>query len=202
VCLWEFSWNFWDFRTFFVALLIYLGISRFIFAQENISKKRKIIPFLPGRARMPDPYPPGPTIKPTRGPSGPLAPGAADPKAATVANLGVRAEAGRQALACAPIKGGSRAPPHALDGTSAATLYRPCAEPPAGAPSHRRPFAVSPSPQENRHRHELSHATPKPMHLFPAPEVRWSAAHTRTRVGHPSSACRRFPVVSVRLPRW
>jgi hypothetical protein len=38
------------FRIFSVALLIYLDISRFIFAQENISKKKKNIPILPGQS--------------------------------------------------------------------------------------------------------------------------------------------------------
>jgi hypothetical protein len=40
MCLWEFFWNFWEILEYFsVALLIYLDISRFIIAQENISKK-------------------------------------------------------------------------------------------------------------------------------------------------------------------
>jgi hypothetical protein len=49
--------------------------------------------------------------------------------------------------------------------------------------------------------HSLDTAsTPRPACLRNA---RWSAAHTRTRASHPSSTCRRFPVVSVRLRlRW
>jgi hypothetical protein len=54
------------FRIFFVALLIYLDISGFIFAQENISKKAKNISFLLGRARRPDPHQRRPSNGPTQ----------------------------------------------------------------------------------------------------------------------------------------
>jgi hypothetical protein len=48
--------SFGNFRIFFVALLIYLDISGLIFAQENISlKKKKSNPILFGRARGLDP---------------------------------------------------------------------------------------------------------------------------------------------------
>jgi hypothetical protein len=55
----NFSGIFEIIRIFSVALLIYLDISGFIFAQENISKKgkEKNISFCLGRARRPDPHP-------------------------------------------------------------------------------------------------------------------------------------------------
>jgi hypothetical protein len=52
------------FRIFSVPLLIYLDISRFIFAQENISKKRKIFLFYLGRAPRLDPVRFGPAAGP------------------------------------------------------------------------------------------------------------------------------------------
>jgi hypothetical protein len=52
------------FRIFSVSLLIYLDISGFIFAQENISKKRKTFPFYLGRARRLDPVRFGPALGP------------------------------------------------------------------------------------------------------------------------------------------
>jgi hypothetical protein len=53
------------FRIFSVALLIYLNISGFIFAQENIlKKKRKTFLFYLGRARRLDPVRFGPAVGP------------------------------------------------------------------------------------------------------------------------------------------
>jgi hypothetical protein len=61
------------FRIFSMALLIYLDISGFILAQENISKKN--IPIYLSRARSPDPVrisPRWPCLRPGRSPSGPI----------------------------------------------------------------------------------------------------------------------------------
>jgi hypothetical protein len=57
------------FRIFSMALLIYLDISGFIFAQENIPKKTFL--FYLGRARRPDPHP----LRPSLARWGPLARG-------------------------------------------------------------------------------------------------------------------------------
>jgi hypothetical protein len=53
---------------FSMALVIYLDISGFTFAQENISKKTKkeTILFYLGRARRPDPVQPGPAVDSNR----------------------------------------------------------------------------------------------------------------------------------------
>jgi hypothetical protein len=61
------------FRIFFVALSIYLDISGSIFAQENISKKTKLYPSLPGRAQRPDPSRPTQPVRQCGAHLGPVA---------------------------------------------------------------------------------------------------------------------------------
>jgi hypothetical protein len=61
------------FRIFFVALLIYLDISGFIFAQENISKQRKEKPSYSTWAEPEGPTQSTPAQPPTRNNVGPAA---------------------------------------------------------------------------------------------------------------------------------
>jgi hypothetical protein len=71
MCLWEFSWNFCDYRSIFRVFKQILGFSGIVFALKIISKKKKIYPIYLGRARRPDPGPHRPSCRPARGPSEP-----------------------------------------------------------------------------------------------------------------------------------
>jgi hypothetical protein len=118
------------FRIFFVALLIYLDISGFIFAQENILKKNI-------------PLPEGPTPIRSAQPSSPREAHLGHCRQAQQATRPpprpTSACAPRQAHAYTPIKGGSRAPSRALDATAAALVPTP-ALPPCIAPVQSRPL--------------------------------------------------------------
>jgi hypothetical protein len=60
--LWEFSWNFCDFRSIFHAFKQFLDFSRIAFALKINWKKTK--PSFLGQARRPDPHPPQPSRRP------------------------------------------------------------------------------------------------------------------------------------------
>jgi hypothetical protein len=62
--LWEFSWNFCDFRSIFRVFKQSLGFSGIVFTLKIISKKKKIYPIYLGRARRPDPGPHGLAVGP------------------------------------------------------------------------------------------------------------------------------------------
>jgi hypothetical protein len=62
MCLWEFSWNFCDFRSIFRAFKQFLDFSGIVFALKKINSKKKSYPILLGRAVGPtcsDPHPHG-----------------------------------------------------------------------------------------------------------------------------------------------